>query len=126
MIVLNMGGLTSRIVVTLFEKQSIGAPYFVFVFTNITTREDVIYAPSLIADISPSKGRYNEFLIPMSLFTGRASGQWLYKVYESPIATVEVAGLKVLENGKMVLISASTVSLTGYESAITMTGYNGG
>lgn len=126
MILLSQGGLTSRVVVTLFEKQSIGAPYFIFVFDNVTTREEVIYAPSLVDDISTSKARYNEFLIPMSLFAGKASGQWLYKVYESPVATVIVTGLNLLENGKMFLMSASTVSFTGYQSPTTMTGYNGG
>lgn len=124
MILLNSELETGRIVVTLWEKVSIAVPYFIFVFTNITTKEEVIYAPDLDEDISHAKQRYNEFLIPMLPFYVTGAGQWLYKVYESAMATTDVTGLKILEVGKMLLQKEAT-SLTGYETATTITGYDG-
>lgn len=123
MLVLKQGVTTDNIVVTLAEKITLPVPYFVFVFTHVTTKQVVTYLPALGDDISVAKSRYNEFIMPMNLFTGKAPGQWQYKVFEAATSTPITTGLNLLENGKMFLIDAKTVSLIGYNSITTMTGY---
>lgn len=123
MLVLRQGLTADNIVVTLAEKIILPVPYFVFVFTHVTTKQVVTYLPALIDDISIAKQRYNEFIIPMSLFAGKAPGQWQYKIFEATTSTPITTGLNLLENGKMVLVDAKTVSLIGYNSITTMSGY---
>lgn len=113
------------LLVTLNEKSVLPAPYYIFVFTNVTTKEVVTFALTAADDISTATQRYNEFLINTGvLFLGKAVGQWRYEIYESS-TPIFSDGLNMLENGKMLLQSATTTVRVGYNTPSTITGYAG-
>lgn len=125
MLLLNKGQTTERIVVTLTEKVTIPDPFYAFVFTHITTKEKILFYPAV--DLSLSPERYNAFNIDMALFANAPTGQWLYEVFESPVAETNPvgAGLNMLENGKMLLQKADEIIITGHNPSVTYTGYAG-
>jgi hypothetical protein len=126
MLLLNQGDTTGRIVCTLTEKVTIAEPFYVFVFTHVTTKAVVQWVQTFGNDTSPSPERYNEFLIPLSLFTNKATGQYTYNVFQSAVVNpATTVGLTLLENGKMLLEKSSGVTLTGHNPSATYTGYAG-
>ena len=126
MVVLNADLLTQNMVLTLTEKVTLAVPFFLFVFTNVTTRQVVTFNAAVTDDTSIATSRYNQFAINTnSVFIGMAAGQWQYKVYESIAATTDPTGLNLIENGKMLLQRVSPLIINGYKSTPTYSGYAG-
>lgn len=93
-------GATQKLILTLKEKQTLAAPYFLFVFTQRTTGAEIKFTRS--SDESPYPDRYNEFtIIVNNYFKAAELGEWIYRVYESASNTTNTAGLYLLEEGIM-------------------------
>lgn len=84
MIVLTQGQSNERVVVTLEEKRTIAAPFYVFTFTHATTKEQVqISFDNATQNLSSYRYRYDEFSFnTASMFNGKPTGEWLYEVQE--------------------------------------------
>ena len=126
MLVLNEDFITQNMVLTLTEKVTLAVPFFLFVFTNVSTRQVVTFNAAVADDTSSAPSRYNQFAInTQAVFANQAAGQWQYKVYESAVATTDPTGLNLLENGKMLLQKAAPITINGYKSTPTYVGYAG-
>lgn len=112
MLHIDQASTDARLIVTLREKQTLDSPFFIFVFTGVTSKEEVTFVKVTGDDLSAYPERFNEFSINASvLFANVEPGQWRYWVYESEDGATK-GGL--LELGKAVL-SASGVTLKTYE-----------
>lgn len=115
-------------ILTLTELVSLAVPYYLFVFTHVTTKEVVAFVKSEADDESNYPQRYNQFTInAATVFTGKPSGEWHYKVYEQASAVnvdPDAAG-PVLEYGKLYLDRATEFAFTMYEQSQTFKAYNG-
>lgn len=78
----------NTLIVTVTEKQTLTAPYYLFVFTNDVTKQTVSFIQS---NISEHTNRYDEFLITETNGTPNYSsgvveflplGSWSYDIYE--------------------------------------------
>ena len=126
MVILNADLAQQNMVLTLSEKVLLAVPFFLFVFTNVSTRKVVLFNAATTDDTSSAPDRYNQFAINAnSVFANQAAGQWQYKVYESIAPTMDPTGLNLLENGKMLLQRASPLTINGYQSTPTYVGYAG-
>jgi hypothetical protein len=97
-------GVQKDIYVTLNDSVTISNPFFLFVFTNVSTKEQIKVIVNSTDDKSSYPERVNQFEIDVALFDNASVGQWHYNVYEQDNGTNEdVAGLTMLENGKMLL-----------------------
>jgi len=97
-------GIQKDIYVTLNESVTLTNPYFLFVFTNISTKEVLNIIVNSADDKSDYPERVNKFEIDNTLFDDLSTGQWSYNVYEQLSSTnTNIAGLNLLETGKMLL-----------------------
>lgn len=118
----------AELILTLTEFVTIHTPYYLFVFTNVTTKDQVKFIKAEIDDESNYPNRYNKFTINVAVvFDGQQSGEWHYIVYQqsSPTNTNPDAAEGVLEYGKLILNRATEFSYTMYEQAQTFKAYNG-
>lgn len=123
MVTLTQNATSEKVVLTLTEKVTLTNPFFMFVFTHVTTKAEVTFNRSYGDDSSKDRERCNIFEVDTSaLFVGKDSGQWHYEVYESTDGETR-GGL--LENGKMILNKATSVTVTGYSTKPTYSGYAG-
>lgn len=123
MIVLTKGNSSEEIIVTLNEKRTLDAGFYIFSFTHFTTKEVVLFVVNFSADDSDYPDRYNNFEIdPDSVFGNKTVGQWWYQVNESEDGTTE--GTQV-ECGVMVLNPEITFAPDQYENQETVTVYGG-
>ena len=127
MLQLTQGQTDEKIVVTLTELSTLNDPYFLFVFTHVTTKAVVNIIVSDAQDESDYPERFNQFTIDTNaLFNNQLTGEWLYTAYEQSSPTnTETTGLNVLENGKLRLYPSSQFSYTQYNSSTTYKAYNG-
>ena len=123
MLLLTEGNATDNIIVTLNESKTITSPFYHFVFTNVTTNEQVIITKESTDDLSLYPDRYNEFQIATATdFLNKSAGQWNYIVYESLSVTYDT-GLNVVELGKMLLQKSTELTISGSEITTTYKGY---
>lgn len=110
MLRLTKGQASQDIVVTLNEKRTLTAGYYLFVFTHILTKNVVTRIYSFLEDDSPYQDRYNQFAIETSLlFDTQPIGQWNYDAYEQASSTnTNPAGLNQVETGIMQLKPVSS------------------
>jgi hypothetical protein len=107
MLIINKNQATN-IICTLSEKEVSGT-YWLFVFSSRTTNDVVNWIVAKSADLSSYTTRYNKFSVPASVFQGRTSGMYGYKVYEQSSATnTDVTGLNMVEEGFVKLIGSVT------------------
>lgn len=127
MLQLNNAFSAQTIILTLTELQTINNPYYLFVFTQSTTKQVVSFIKSSDDDESDYPERYNQFTINTAqLFAGAQAGEWVYTVYQQDDDTnTNTAGLPVLERGKMQLQTGSSFSYTTYNLNTTYKAYNG-
>lgn len=127
MIVLTKGQSAENIIVTLNEKRTLSTGYYLFVFTNFTTKEVVNVIYSFLADDSSFQTRFNQFEIDtQTIFGNYDVGQWWYDVYEQASSSnTDVAGLNKVECGVMKLNPASEFEFTTYEAATSYEQYQG-
>lgn len=110
-------GLQSDIMVTLQDSITLLNPYYLFVFTNISTKEELKVIVNSADDKSNFPNRINVFEIDNDLFEDLQTGQYIYEVYEQLSSTnVITTGLNLVENGRMILkaVGETTNYLTGY------------
>jgi hypothetical protein len=115
-------------ILTLTELVSLTTPYYLFVFTHVTTKDQVKFIKAEIDDESDYPQRYNQFTInAATVFTGKQPGEWHYKVYEQAGAVNLDPALSgaVLEYGKLYLDRAVDFAYTQYDSATSYKVYNG-
>lgn len=126
MVVLNKANTSESIIVTLREKAVIASPFYLFVFENVATKEQIKVIFDNADNQSPFS-RYDEFLINTStIFATATAGQWNYRVYEQESSTNEdTTGLNEVECGKMELKKTNNFSYGGYENKASYTGYAG-
>lgn len=116
------------LILTLTELVTIEVPYYLFVFTHVTTKETVKFIKSEADDESSFTLRYNQFTIdPSVVFENKTIGEWHYSVYEQASSSntdVTLTG-GLLETGKMYLNRATDFSFTKYNESQTFKVYNG-
>lgn len=116
------------IVVTLTEFVTIPAPYYLFVFTHVETRNVAAFVKSEAEDESDYPQRYNQFTIDAAaVFLDQPTGEWHYKAYQQSSSTntnPELSG-EVLEEGKLILDRAVSFRYKQYDSATSYKVYNG-
>jgi hypothetical protein len=110
-------GVQSDIMVTLQDSITLLNPYYLFVFTNISTKEELKVIVNSADDKSNFPNRINVFEIDNDLFEDLQTGQYIYEVYEQLSSTnVITTELNLVENGRMILkaVGETTNYLTGY------------
>lgn len=119
-------GQTSNIVVTLQEKTTLASPYYIFLFTHLTTKEEVRFTKGPSDDLTNDVERYNEYEIDAAdLLDGASVGQWSYSVFESTTDTTDETGKTEVERGKMRLSAATQFEYTQYEGDTNYKAYGG-
>lgn len=112
--------------VTLNESKTLENPYYLFIFTNVTTKDKIKTIVNSASDTSAYPERINIFPISVSIFANAKTGQWSYDVYEQESSTnLDPSGLNLVECGKMLLLPSSTLNKQGYEPTTTYKGYAG-
>jgi len=107
-------------ILTLTEKVTVTSPDYYFVFTHVTTKDQVTFTLSDADDESDYKSRYNKFTIdPSNEFDGQPVGEWHYEVYEND------ADGELLEQGKLLLDRGEDFSYDKYDSTNSFKTYNG-
>jgi hypothetical protein len=110
-------GVQTDIMVTLQDSITLLNPYYLFVFTNVSTKEELKVIVNSADDKSNFPNRINVFEIDNTLFDDLQTGQYIYEVYEQLSSTNEdTTGLNLVENGRMILkaVGETTNYLTGY------------
>lgn len=115
-------------ILTLTELATLPAPYYLFVFTHVTTKDVVAFVKTEADDESEYPQRYNQFTINAStVFASKQIGEWHYKVYEQEdpdnLDPDDATGL--LEEGKLLLDRATAFEYDNYDTTTTYKVYNG-
>lgn len=115
-------------ILTLTELVTLTAANYLFVFTQVTTKEVVAFVKGEADDESLYPDRYNQFTInAATVFAGKQPGEWHYKVYEqaSAVNTDPALSGEVIEYGKLYLDRAADFAYDMYEGATSYKVYNG-
>jgi hypothetical protein len=119
---------TAEMILTLTEFVTLPAPYYLFVFTHVETKNVVAFVKSEADDESDYPQRYNQFTIDAAdVFEDQPTGEWHYKVYEQASAVnvdPDAAG-GLLEEGKLILDRATAFEYSQYETTTSYKAYNG-
>lgn len=120
-------GQTEEMIVTLNERRTLSAGYYLFLFENVTTRDQVTKIFNFSDDESSYPDRYNQFpIVTSTLFAGQNTGHWTYRVYEQASGTnVDPTGLNEVETGILQLKPATVDSYVENTGATTFTQYEG-
>lgn len=128
MLQFTQGDHSAEIILTLTELVTINDPYYLFVFTHVTTKDVVAFVLGEADDQSNYPERYNKFIIDVAdLFDGKSTGEWHYAVYQQsdPINIDPEISEGLLEYGKLILESSTSFEYTIYDTATTYKAYNG-
>lgn len=100
-------GATTRVAVTLYEKQTITSPYWLWRFVSDSTNEEVV---AIIAEVSNDyKTRSNLFDITEGGSLILPEGIHTYYVYEqSSAVNTDYSGLNLCETGQIKVIGTPT------------------
>jgi hypothetical protein len=117
----------SDTIVTLTESTTLTSPYYLFVFTNVSTKVQYKINVNSTSDASLFKDRFNEFAFnTITLFASAQAGQFSYEVYEQSSSTnLDPSGLNLVECGKMLLQPENNLIKNGYAPTTTYKGYGG-
>lgn len=120
-------GTNTDTYITLTESTTLVAPYYLFIFENISTKVQYKVIVNSTSDLSEYPERYNRFAIDVStLFATAQAGQYLYDVYEQASAVnTNPTGLNLVETGRMLLKPSTNLIQQGYEPQTTYKGYAG-
>ena len=120
-------GQQSDTLVTLNESTTIVNPYYLFIFTNVSTKVVYNQIVNSTSDTSSYPDRINIYTFnTITLFTTAQAGQYSYEVYEQQSSTnTNPSGLNLVECGKMLLNPANNLIQQGYEPTTTYKGYAG-
>jgi hypothetical protein len=79
-------GTTAHIRVTLTERVTLAAPYYLFRFVQRTTNEEIRFVVPSSDDLSAFPARYNEFALDIDqIFCGEI-GEYQYYIYQQTSA----------------------------------------
>ena len=117
----------SDTIVTLTESTTLTNPYYLFVFTNVSTKVQYKINVNSTSDASAYPERFNEFSFnTITLFATAQAGQFSYEVYEQASSVnLNPSGLNMVECGKMLLLPATNLIKQGYAPTVTYKGYGG-
>ena len=117
----------SDTLVTLTESTTIAVPYYLFIFTNVSTKVEYKININSITDSSEYPDRINIFSFnTITLFANAQSGQYSYEVYEQESSTnLDPDGLNLVECGKMLLQPQTNLIKQGYAPTTIYKGYAG-
>jgi hypothetical protein len=118
----------AEMILTLTEFVTLPAPYYLFVFTHVETKNVVAFVKAEADDESDYPQRYNQFTIDaIDVFENQPTGEWHYKVYEQESSTNIDPDLasNLLEDGKLILNRAAEFEYEQYESNTSYKAYNG-
>lgn len=120
-------GQQAETLVTLNESTTILNPYYLFVFTNVSTKVEYKIVVNSADDTSLFPERINIFNFNIiTLFASADPGQFAYEIYEQSSSTnTDPTGLNLVECGKMKLLPAANLIQKGYEPTTTYKGYAG-
>lgn len=120
-------GQQSDTLVTLNESTTLVNPYYLFVFTNVSTKVVYTQIVNSTSDTSDYPDRINIYSFnTITLFASAQAGQYSYEVYEQASSTnTNPTGLNLVECGKMLLNPATNLIQQGYEPTTTYKGYAG-
>jgi hypothetical protein len=110
-------GQTTKVVVTLKEKQTLSAPNYLFYFTSRATDNTRAFVILNNADLSNYKDRFNAFnIVTNSYFSNYDSGEYTYAIYEQTSSSNLNPALatNLLEVGQMSLKNATEFEFTTY------------
>lgn len=124
MLLFTVGQASEDFVVTLNEKRTLDSGYYLFVFTNVTTKNVVNKIYNFTEDASAYPTRFNQFNINTStVFLNQDPGGWRYEVYEQASSSnTVVTGLTEVERGIMQLRSTEA-TFEDYDAATTYKQY---
>lgn len=113
--------------VTLTESTTLTNPYYLFVFTNVSTKVQYKINVNSNTDSSDYPIRINVFSFnTITLFASAQAGQFSYEVYEqSSSSNLDPSGLNLVECGKMLLQPENNLIQQGYAPTTTYKGYGG-
>ena len=117
----------SDTLVTLSESTKLTNPYYLFVFTNVSTKVQYKINVNSTSDTSEYPTRINIFSFnTVTLFASAQAGQFSYEVYEqSSSSNLDPSGLNMVECGKMLLQPETNLIKQGYAPTTTYKGYGG-
>lgn len=120
-------GQQSETIVTLNESTTIANPYYLFIYTNVSTKVQYKIIVNSTSDTSAYPDRINIYNFnTITLFQNAQAGQYSYDVYEQQSSTnLNPSGLNLVECGKMLLNPAANLIQQGYEPTTTYKGYAG-
>lgn len=110
-------GQTTKVVVTLKEKQTLSAPNYLFYFKSRATDNTKAFVVLNNADLSNYKDRFNAFnIVTNSHFANYDSGEYTYAIYEQTSSSNLDPALatNLLEVGQMSLKNALEFEFTTY------------
>lgn len=116
------------IILTLTELTTLSAPFYLFSFTHVLTKDVVAFVKSDEDDESDYPARYNQFTIdPETTFAGEQPGEWHYRVFEQDNADNldPTLATGLLESGKMILDRTEDFAFELYDSPTSFKTYNG-
>jgi len=127
MMIIYTKGTQSETIVTLTESTTIENPYYLFVFTNVSTKVIIKINVNSAYDTSEFPERANIYNFnTITLFSTAQAGQYSYDVYEQASSSnLDPTGLNLVECGKMNLLPATNLTQNGYEPETTYKGYSG-
>jgi hypothetical protein len=125
MLLLTLGETSQEIVVTLNEKRTLDDGFYLFVFTNVTTKDVVNKIYAFSEDMSDYQDRFNLFDIDTnSTFLNKPTGEWRYEVYEQSSGTnTDITGLTEVERGILQLKPATEFAFEQYDTPTTYKQY---
>lgn len=120
-------GQTEEMIVTLTEKRTLTSGYYLFLFEHVTTRQTVTKIFNFSEDESAYTSRYNQFpIIVSTLFSGKPTGHWTYRVYEQASSTnTSPTGLTEVENGILQLKPATAFAFEENTGTTSFIQYGG-
>jgi hypothetical protein len=120
-------GQQAETIVTLNESTTITNPFYLFIFTNVSTKVEYKIVVNSASDSSEFPERANIYTFnTITLFQNAQAGQYSYEVFEQRSSTnLDPTGLYLVECGKMLLNPAANLIQQGYEPETTYKGYAG-
>lgn len=128
MLQFTQGNTAQSLIVTLNEKKTLSAPYYLFHFKNSQTLDVVTTVIDSSDDLSLYPDRYNKFTINVStLFLNKDTGDWQYNIYEqaSDSNTDPDNATGLVETGKMKINPATEFAYTSYSQDQSFKAYRG-
>jgi hypothetical protein len=117
----------SDTLVTLTESTTLTNPYYLFVFTSVSTKVQYKINVNSTSDTSLYPTRINVFSFnTITLFATAQAGQYSYEVYEQASSVnTNPSGLNLVECGKMLLQPENNLIQQGYAPTTQYKGYAG-